>query len=283
MALLSVDYFSAALMRTTTFEVILPIDGSGDAFAADHELRFSEASRPGEPYPYPRPHAPFPVLFLLHGMTGNHTDWVSSSPIRALAERRGVAVVMPSGYNAFYLDQPDSHNYYGRFVGEELVAVARAMFPLSRRRDQTFIGGISMGAYGALRNGLLQCETFGSVIGLSTAIISGGFDQVLADEPFFLSKPFLESAFGPLDQVRGGDKDPARLAADLVYCDRPRPRVFMACGQADPLLAPGRELAQCLRDTGLDVTWREGPGGHDWDFWNAQLPQALDWLPRAGA
>ncbi|WP_418740482.1 alpha/beta hydrolase-fold protein, partial [Enorma sp.] len=66
-----------------------------------------------------------------------------------------------------------------------------------------------------------------------------------------------------------------------VYCDRPRPRVFMAWGSSDPLAPPNRELATRLRDTGIDVETREMEGGHDWDFWNVALPQALDWLPRS--
>ena len=79
------------------------------------------------------------------GITGNHTDFISETRIRALAEEHNLAVIMPSGYNAFYLDQPESHNYYGSFVGEELVRMARSMFPLSTRREDTFIGGVSMG------------------------------------------------------------------------------------------------------------------------------------------
>lgn len=278
MALISVDYFSAALMRTTTFEVVLPVDSMGDAFAVDRQVRGDR--EPTEPWPYPQAKPPFRTLFLLHGITGNHTDWISESRIRALAEERGIAVVMPSGYNAFYLDQPDSHNYYARFVGAELVAVARRIFPLSGRREDTFIGGISMGAYGALRNGLRYCETFGGIVALSCAMVAGGLDQVLADEPFFLSRPFLESTFGPLDQVRGGTKDPVRLAADLVYCDRPHPRVYLACGSDDPLAPANRLLAQQLGEKGLAVEARETPGGHDWGFWNAELPGALDWLVR---
>ena len=230
--------------------------------------------------PYPQKQAPYKTLFLLHGISGNHADWISETRIRHWAESRGIAVVMPSGYNAFYLDQPEVHNYYGRYVGQELVEVARRMFPLSDRREDTFIGGISMGAYGALRNGLKYCETFGSVVALSSAMVIDGFDQIISDDLFFLSRPFLEHTFGDLSHVRGSDKDPARLAADLVYCDRPRPRIFMSCGNQDPLAEPNRVLARRMRDTGLDVTYHEMDGGHDWDFWNAALPEALNWLVR---
>ncbi len=284
MALISVDYFSSALMRTTTLEVILPFDDQGDAYATDSAMRreggtLEKDLKTWEARPYPARKAPFKTLFLLHGISGNHADWISETRIRHWAESRGVAVVMPSGYNAFYLDQPEVHNYYGRFVGQELVEVARAMFPLSRRREDTYIGGISMGAYGALRNGLKYCETFGAIVGLSSAMIIDSFDKVISsDGLFFLSRPFLEHTFGDLNHVRDSDKDPARLAADLVYCDRPRPRIFMSCGSEDPLAEPNRVLAQRMRDTGLDVTYHEMRGGHDWDFWNAALPEALDWL-----
>ncbi len=186
---------------------------------------------------------------------------------------------MPSGYNAFYLDHPETHNYYGRFIGQELPEVTRAMFPLSTRREDTFIGGVSMGAYGALRNGLRYCETFGSIISLSSAMIVDGFDRVVSDDLFFLNRSFLESTFGDLDHVVDSDKDPARLAADLVYCDRPRPCVFMACGDRDPLAPANRMLADKIRSIGLNVTHHELQGGHDWDLWNRALPEALDWLP----
>ena len=284
MALISVDYFSSSLMRTTTLEVILPVDDQGAAYATDSAMRHAGGTleaemRTWEQRPYPPKKAPFKTLFLLHGISGNHADWISETRIRNWAESHGIAVVMPSGYNAFYLDQPEVHNYYGRFVGQELVEVARRMFPLSTRREDTFIGGISMGAYGALRNGLKYCETFGSIVSLSSAMIINNFDQIISsDGLFFLSRDFLEHTFGDLSHVRDSDKDPARLAADLVYCDRPRPRIFMTCGNQDPLAEANRMLAGRMRDTGLDVTYHEMHGGHDWDFWNSALPEALNWL-----
>ena len=284
MALISVDYFSSSLMRTTTLEAILPVDDQGAAYATDSAMRHAGGTleaemRAWEQAPYPPRKGPFKTLFLLHGISGNHADWISETRIRNWAESHGIAVVMPSGYNAFYLDQPEVHNYYGRFVGQELVEVARRMFPLSTRREDTFIGGISMGAYGALRNGLKYCETFGSIVSLSSAMIINDFDQIISsDGLFFLSRDFLEHTFGDLSHVRDSDKDPARLAADLVYCDRPRPRIFMTCGNQDPLAEANRMLAGRMRDTGLDVTYHEMTGGHDWEFWNAALPEALDWL-----
>ena len=221
MARLSVDYYSPSLMRTTTLDVILPIDDHGAALALDTLRRNDPAAWERTPYLPEQP--PFKTLFLLRAISEYHRDFISETRIRTWAEQRGLAVVMPSGYNAFYLDHPDAHNYYGRFVGEELVEVARRMFPLSRRREDTFIGGISMGAYGALRNGFKYAENFGCIVALSSAMLVGDFNSVVSDDLFFLSRPFLESVFGDLNAVVDSDKDPRRLAADVVYCDRPRP------------------------------------------------------------
>ncbi|RHS39160.1 alpha/beta hydrolase family protein [Collinsella sp. AF08-23] len=277
MAQISIDYFSSSLMRTTTIDIILPFDGMGEAMGVDAALARGEDERTAQAA-YPPEREPYRVLILLHGITGNHTDWISESRIRRWAAERNLAVVMPSGYNAFYLDQPALHNFYGRFVGQELVQVIRRILPVSNRREDTFIGGISMGAYGALRAGLKYSENFGAIISLSTAMVADTIESVVNDDIFFLSRPFLEATFGDLSQVPGSDKDPARLAADIVYCDRPRPRVFMACGSSDPLAYPNRVLADRMRATGLQVEHREMPGGHDWEFWNMALPQALDWL-----
>ena len=278
MASISVDYYSSSLMRTTTLNVILPFDNPNDAWAVDANLRRDPNNWDAAPYPPKK--APFRTLILLHGINGNHTDIISETRITKWATDHQIAVVMPSGYNAFYVDNPETHNYFGRFVGLELPNVVRRMFPLSERREDMFIGGISMGAYGALRNGFKYAENFGAIIALSSAMIIDNFDALIRAEPVFLSRPFLESTFGDLNQVIDSDKDPARLAADVVYCDRPRPRVFMAWGNQDPLAQPNRVLAARLRGTGIEVEQREFAGGHDWDFWNQALPQALDWLPR---
>ena len=281
MALIKADFFSAALMRTVQINVILPTDKLMNALASEGMVGSSmHYNGTPEHSPYAREPKRFQTLYLLHGIFGSNNDWVTGTNIQRWAEERDLAVVMPSGENMFYIDQPNSHNLYGRFIGEELVAATRAMFPLSPHREDTFIAGLSMGGYGALRNGLKYCETFGCVGGLSSAMVIDSVEEaVQGGGLFFTTRPYLESVFGDLGSVRDSDKDPARLAADLVYCDRPRPRVYMACGTEDGLLGGNRALQDRLRGVGLDVTYEEGPGGHDWDFWNRYLEHLLNWLP----
>ena len=115
MALLQVNFISKSLMRTVPIQVILPVD---------------RITLPGMPE---REEKTYKTLYLLHGVFGNYTDWVSGTSIQRWAEERNLAVVMPSGDNMFYVDQEEAHNYYGEFIGRELVEITRKMFPLSKK------------------------------------------------------------------------------------------------------------------------------------------------------
>lgn len=116
MALLHVNFISKTLMRTVPIQVILPVD----------KLVFPGISA--------REDKPYKTLYLLHGLFGNYTDWVSGTRIQKWAEEKDLVVVMASGDNSFYLDQPASGNNYGEFIGQELVEITRKMFPLSHKR-----------------------------------------------------------------------------------------------------------------------------------------------------
>lgn len=266
MALLQVNYVSQALMRTVTLHVVLPVD------------KFDS-----ETSPY-HPERKFPTLYLLHGVFGNYTDWVSGTRVQRWAEAHDLAVVMPSGDNRFYVDQPAAHDLYGEFIGRELVEITRRMFPLSRRREDTFVGGLSMGGFGALRNGLKYYRTFGCIAALSAANVVAILDQYTEDSPSFLRrKSYLESLFGPAEQVPGSDCDLFTLADALKDQPDKQPKIYLACGEQDDLLPVNRRTRDQLMADGFDVTWREAPGGHEWDFWDSQIRQVIEWLPLRSA
>ena len=262
MALLQVNYVSRALMRTVPLNVVLPVD------------KFD-----GEHAPY-HPERKFPTLYLLHGLLGNYTDWVSGTRVQRWAEARDLAVVMPSGDNRFYVDQAATHDRYGEFIGRELVEITRRMFPLSRRREDTFIGGLSMGGYGALRNGLKYADTFSHIAALSTADIAARMALFTDDAPNFnQSTAYLEGVFGPRAAIPGSDADLSALAARLKGQPERQPKIYLACGDKDALLPLSLRLKQQLSADGFDLTWRLAPGDHEWDFWDSQIKQVIDWLP----
>ena len=164
MAFAEMNFFSTSLKRTVNFNVVIPTDKvlqDGTMAGADHK---------------------FPTLYLFHGVFGDYTDWVHGTRLQRLAQDRGICVVMPSGDNKFYCDSEISGDLYGRYIAEELPAFTRRTLPVSEKREETFIGGLSMGGFGALVNGLRHPETFSRIAALSAALIK---EQILGsyDEP----------------------------------------------------------------------------------------------------
>ncbi|WP_217959962.1 alpha/beta hydrolase [Acutalibacter muris] len=261
MALIQCNFNSRSLMRTVPLQVVLPTD----------KIVF-----PGQPEAEEKP---FKTLYLLHGIFGNYTDWVSGTRIQAWAQNRDLCVVMPSGDNSFYVDNRKTSALYGSFIAKDLIEFTRRSFPLSRKREDTFIGGLSMGGFGAIVNGLQHPETFGRVVGLSAALVLNE-QNLNAEYTDFLmtNRGYYESVFGDLDKVLGGENDYTALAERGANRED-KPRMYLACGTEDGLIAPNYQFRDKLIELGYDVTWAEGPGGHDWDFWDAYILKAMEWLP----
>lgn len=260
MALIQVNLLSQSLMRTVPVNVILPVD----------KLTF-----PGQPQ---REEKPYKTLYLLHGVFGSYIDWVTGTRIQRFAEEHDLCVVMPSGDNAFYVDQPAGNNLYGQFIGRELVELTRKMFPLSRKREDTFIGDLSMGGYGALRNGLKYADTFGCITALSSACHLEEMAARTENTGFMLSnKSYAEACFGDLTKLLESDMNPKYLAKHMD--GKPFPKIYMACGESDSLLDANKDMVACLKECGADVTFEVGPGAHEWDFWDAYIKKAIEWLP----
>ena len=267
MAIIEVNFISKYLMRVVTFNAIIPVDKFGPQ-AENAEQK------------------PLKTLYLLHGIFGNYTDWVNGTRIQAWAEANDLAVIMPSGENRFYLDDEKSGELYGEFIGKELVEFTRKLFPLSDKREDTFIAGLSMGGYGAIRNGLKYAENFGCVIGLSAALVHDTWKDANNSAPIFtFRRNYYEAVFGEYDKVKGSDKDPKALLLKLKDEGRPVPKMYLCCGTEDGLVTANRDFRDFLNENGVDLTYVEGPGKHDWVFWDTYIKKVLDWLPlnRTGA
>ena len=253
MALIQVNYQSKALFRTVPMNVILP----ADRFDADTDSYLNKPDRK------------YKTLYLLHGLLGNYTDWVSKTRIQTWAEEKNLAVVMPSGDNSFYFKSRTPWNDYGTFIGEELVDITRRMFPLSDKREDTFIAGLSMGGYGALRNGIVYSNTFSHVVGLSSAI------HLFED----LSEEANIGLFDNLKEAAESNLNPKVAVKEMLDEGRKIPGIYMSCGRNDDLLSVNEDFRDYLKEKGIDVTWDEEDAGHEWYFWDSQIKKVLDWLP----
>ncbi|BBM16827.1 tributyrin esterase [Enterococcus avium] len=215
-----------------------------------------------------------PVLYLLHGMGGNHSVWERRTSIERYVAEYQMAVVMPSTDLGFYTDTTYDMNYW-TFVSEELPTIVHELFPqITHKREKTFAAGLSMGGYGALKLGLAKPENFAAVASLSGAVVLADVESLL----LVRSEAYWQGIFGPLDQLQGSENDPLHLLDKLAASDEPAPRFFLACGTEDDLYPASQYMAHKLEQKKFDVTFEEGPGKHDWVFWDAWIKRVLEWF-----
>lgn len=263
MALIQVNFHSNALKKIATFNALIPYD-------APEEVRQADAYR-----------RPIKTFYLLHGYTGNYTDWLSGTRIPELSEKYNFAVIMPSGDNSFYLDDTDKGELFGEYVGNELVEVTRRMFGLSAKKEDTYIGGFSMGGYGALRNGL-KYNNFSRIIALSSALIMHRIAGVPADyKDFMADYKYYTRVFGNLKELLGSDKDPEALITGLKRNNQKIPRIYLACGTEDFLINENRQYHDFLVSEDVEHLYVEASGKHNWDFWNEYIEKSIHWAINA--
>lgn len=214
----------------------------------------------------------------MNGYSGNQDDWLTYSNIRLLADQYNLAIVMPAGENSFYVDGTARGTRWGSFVGEELIEFTRKMFPLSEKREDTFIGGLSMGGFGAARLGFYYHRNFSKIISLSGAFITDGIaGQKEGYQDGVSDYEYYYHTFGDLDQLKNSPKDPFWCAQQAV--DKgDTPAIYMACGKDDFLIQENRNAKQKLEQLGIKPYYLETPGIHDWNFWNQHLEPAIQWL-----
>ncbi len=261
MAYVHFEFFSTSLMRTIPVTAILPVDNTD----------FTQEKKPMQ--------KPFKTLYLLHGIFGNCMDWLSGTNIQTLASKHNIAVIMPSGDNHFYVNSPAAGFQYGDFIGDELVDITRKLFHLSDKREDTFIGGLSMGGYGALVNGLKHHNTFGYIAMLSAALI---LDNIASSSDAMPSithnKSYFQAVFGDLDAITGSDKDYHALMEHLIHDNVEIPQIYMTIGTEDFLLDSNRSYRDFLLKHNIPLTYVESAGAHDWDFWGRTINDVIHWL-----
>lgn len=264
MAIISCDFIAKSLMRTVQIKAIIPTDKLG--FGPDSDKK--------------EPPKKYKTLYLLHGVLGNCTDWISGTRIQRWAEAKDLIVIMPSGENKFYSDNPKSGDNFSKFIGEELLEFTRKTFPCSDKPEDTFIAGLSMGGYGALTNGLKYSENFSHIAGLSSALqIGDALISEYTDGWGLHNRYYYESFWGPIEDLKGSDKDYYALADKIAAEGKKFPKIYMCCGDQDDLLQKNIDFKDHLIKLGADVTWEHGPGTHSWDFWDEYIQHILEWLP----
>ena len=250
---------SLCLQRAVDFHVILPFhDG------------------------YPDPEPPYPTLYFLPGYSASAEEILFGFPWRQMVTKYGIAVVIPDGENAFYTDHPERANCMGAYAGEELVRITRRLFPsLSRERKDTFLGGVSMGGYGAFVLGLHYADTFSRLALFSP---SAKPDRLLSpakrEEPGAVPSSLFEALLGGKEIYEASERLNCFRALEAAgRAGRPLPPVWMCCGEEDGLVGDScGHLRDALRAAGAPLHWEAGAGAHDLVYWDQHLESAFRFL-----
>ncbi|MCR2806458.1 alpha/beta hydrolase [Paenibacillus soyae] len=262
MALVTCRFFADTLGINTTMTVILP-EGPKSQIGVN--------SRTGGKGKHK-------TLYLLHGLSDDDSIWTRRTSIERYAGEYGLAVVMPNVHRSFYTDMEHGAPYW-KFLTEELPAAARAFFPLSEAREDNFVAGLSMGGYGAFKWALTHPERFAAAGSFSGALDIAKHVKELEVNDSYFSRTF-QLVFGD-KEVKGSDADLLELLERSKtggHTDR-LPLLYQSCGTEDFLYEGNQAFREACRNTGYQLTYEDGPGNHDWTYWDDQVQRFLKWLP----
>lgn len=217
---------------------------------------------------------PWPVLYLLHGMSDDHTMWTRRTSIERYVEGTPLMVVMPDGGRAWYTDAVDlPKSRYESLITQDLIGFVDNTFPTVNSRTGRAIAGLSMGGYGAMKIALHRPDLFCAAVSHSGAVHFG--TQDFSDDPENWHREFFPM-FGA--KPLGGSNDVHALAANINRALLPALRVD--CGTEDFLIEQNRAFHTHLETIGVPHEYAEYPGGHDWAYWDTHIQDTLAFISK---
>ena len=239
MAFATVNYYSHSLNKASSFNVVFP-----DSPDADR---------------------PWSVLYLLHGLSDDHTTWMRRSCIERYTLGYPLMIVMPDGGRGWYTNAIDGDAYEDDLL-KAVIGLIEKDFPVKAERSGRAIGGLSMGGFGALKLGLKHPKTFASVHS------SSGLPALCRHpEESKLLSPEFPRIFGP--SPTDGPEDPFYLASNAK--PRQLPAMRIDCGDEDPFLSQNRQFHQHLTELKIEHEYNEHAGTHAWHYWDARLKEVI--------
>lgn len=255
MGLFAGDFYSESLRMTSQIKVIFP-DISNDVSPVFE----------GEPR----------VLYLLHGLGANSAEWTRFSKIEYYAKKYNFIVVMPEVQRSFYCDASYGPKFF-TYVADELPAVCGRWFRLNADRENTFVAGESMGGYGAVKIGLRRPERFGAAASLSGVLDYKALSRRIMAEEWTEAKPReLQAIHGPAG-LPGREDDVLELVKEMA-ADPRRPKLIQLCGREDFLYEDNQTFRRIAQEAGYGHTYREGPGDHEWPYWDKAIQHAFQFF-----
>ena len=269
MAHLDCSFYSPSLRKNAKVIVFLPTMSADDyLFNDDHPRYFAKGAK-------------YQTLYLLHGSYGDCMDWSLFANAERYAQEHCLAVVMPSAENSSYVDMQYGEDYL-TYITRELPAFLSTLVPLSEKREDTFIAGLSMGGGGTFRAAFARPELYGAA-----ASLSGGLDKALSKtsseaHSVKMPKNYRQACFGDSAVPTPGGKDDLRAALKACVDEgKTLPRLYHVIGEDDFLREGGEAFLAYAKSLGVEIEYKLHPGVHNWDFWDTYLKEVLEWLPLA--
>ncbi len=256
MILTEVKFFSETLTLSCTMHVLLP------------QRTLADAKSKRKPK--------YRTLYLLHGHSDDHTAWQRWTSIERYVEGLNLAVVMPAVHLSFYTDMAHGGRYW-QFISEEVPAVVRDIFPLSSNRNDNFVAGLSMGGYGAFKLALTHPQRYTAAASLSGALDIRAVVNPNSERNDKNRLAELRTVFGDLNKVPGSKHDLFTLAKKVAK-GHVKPRLYQCCGTEDFLYDDNIRFRDFVRKFPLDLTYEEGPGEHNWAYWDKMIQNVLAWM-----
>lgn len=273
MALLRFNFQSDCLGNNTEISVILPDKAPG----VTPESFYGSGKK-------------YKVLWLLHGTFGDHTDWLRKSNVELYACERELAVVMFSGLNSNYVNWGSFATGYRPwdFLFDELMPLVYGWLPISDRREDNFIAGLSMGGNGAMQYAMGHPEKFAGVASLSNAPTdlraqqAAGYDGKAEGDAAKLFNRRVQNLIDNFGGIENYVNSPLNIWDRLTELNGTGklPKLFFCCGTKDTLIWDKYvNFKAYAKQIGLDAAFWEAEGyTHEWRFWDLSLQRALDYF-----
>lgn len=213
------------------------------------------------------------VLYLLHGLSDDHTIWSRRTSIERYAHEYNLAIIMPDAYKSFYCNMAHGSDYL-TFLSEELPLLVKRWLKVSEDPAGTFVAGMSMGGYGAFR---LALENPGQYT--AAASIFGALDLAahIHDDWNESRLRTFEAVFGDISRIKGGNNDLIAQVGKLETV--PETDFYLCVGRDDYLYQDSVTFRKTATGKGLSVTYEEDEGEHHWEFADQYIRRILEWLP----
>jgi len=257
-----------------------PAPAPPPANVSDHELDSKLMTRP-MPYRVVLPKSysaekdrKYPVIYLLHGLTGRFRNWTDLTKLPAYAEGHEFIIVTPEGANGWYTDSHTKpEEKYESYIIKELIPEVEKRYRAIGTRGGRAIAGLSMGGYGALKFGLKYPEMFSLAGSFSGAL---GAASISADGRSTASIRSIAEVFGPADSETRAANDIFKMVREATPEKvKAMPFLYVDCGNEDFLIQNNRDFVALLAEKKIPHEYRQLPGAHNWPYWDKQVREFL--------